>query len=464
MKKHFALCLALAAVISLSACSASEKTSDTTTEAVQEQTTAAETTKETESADAETTAEETTAETEAEEKVVPNISEYRRFRNGSWLICVGSDQYYMYNMAAKKCYKLNENLPNPYGIEDIYGDLVYYNDKNSIYNAETGEKLFDTEDDSNMIIYPVYNDNLNLVFTGDKIYLAKQDSSFSGSGNYEIGCMGNDGEWIVPMTSDSELFNSGYFDGFYTNTLCPDYIGYGYNNKSYFYDIVNNRNFGVDSFKGYFSKFVHADGSDFCYFYVEGKGLLRYDIKNDCIVDTIPEGEVYETYTRILDNGFIVCNPLDKSNYKWTVINPATDVRTTFDLTKYEQAEVHMFTDDCVLAECRNNGNYYVGVFDKNGEPLFEPIKGKIGENDCKGTDEFIVCNSININFFYNTKTGELTMGNTDKSSSDYFAFTDFDVSTNTLLVHAKNPEDGKEYFYLADANDPTNLYNPLAQ
>jgi hypothetical protein len=53
-------------------------------------------------------------------------------------------------------------------------------------------------------------------------------------------------------------------------------------------------------------------------------------------------------------------------------------------------------------------------------------------------------------------------MGNTDKNSDDYLKFVGYDSETDTLLVQAKNPEDGNTYYYLADANDPTNYYSPF--
>lgn len=459
MKKRITVALALAAVISLSACGANGETTETTTEAVQEQTTAAE---KTEAATQTESVAETTTETESEAEITPLIANSKVFRNSSWLFEAadsnGQTQRYLYNIVNNEIIKLHEDVPNG---SDISGKLIYDNFK--IYNAETGETIVD--DDKQHIIFPYYGiDRFQLAFADDTVYVKKAEDVFSYA--KEIGCIGNDGNWIAELSSDNKFFNNSASKDTELTGLCSNFIRCTNksNNRiesSFLYDMKNDRVLGVDKFNSNLNDFAHADNSDYCYFYVVGTGLIKYDIVNDCIADTVPEGETYDDYTHVYDNNFLSYQVIDTNlNKKITIINPITDNRVLFDLTAFNNNMVDILacTDSCVLISGDIDGKYRTGVFDKNGNPLFEPILGSISNDTfkyCGSSDKIFVAYS-DVNFYYNIETNTLIEGTED------YKFCGFDNKTNTLLVQAKNPADGNIYYYLADANDPMNYYNPL--
>ncbi|MBP0964687.1 MAG: hypothetical protein J5999_05280 [Oscillospiraceae bacterium] len=458
MKKRITLALALAAVISLSACGANKKTAETTTEAVSEQTTAAEKTETAEKTEAVT--EETTV-TEAVPEIAPSISKSKLFRNSSWLFEAtdsnGQQQRYLYDIVNKSIIKVHEEVPD---CSDISGKLIYDNFK--IYNAETGETVVD--DDKQHIIFPYYGINyFQFAFADDTVYVKKADDVFADA--EEIGCIGNDGNWITELSSDNEFFNNSASKGTELTGLCSDFIRCANksNNKiksSFLYDMKNDRALGVGKFNSNLTDFAHADNSDYCYFYVVGTGLIRYDIVNDCIADTVSEGETYDDYTHVYDNNYLSYQVIDANlSKKITIIDPVTDNRVLFDLTMFsDMIEILACTDSCVLISGSIDGKYRTGVFDKNGEPLFEPILGSISNDtfrNCSSSDKIFVAYS-GVNFYYNIETNTFIEGTED------YKFCGFDNKTNTLLIQAKNPDDGNIYYYLADANDPMNYYNPL--
>lgn len=406
-------------------------------------------------------AEETMVETEPTPEVTPLITNSKIFRNSSWLFEAadsnGQTQRYLYNIANNEIIKLHENVPNG---SDISGKLVYDNLK--IYNAETGEIVVD--DDKQHIIFPYYSNNFQFAFTDDTVYVKKAKGVFDNA--EEIGCIGNNGNWIAELSSDNELFNNSESKNTELTGLCSEFIRCAdkSNNKiksSFLYDMKNNRAFGVGKFNSDLKNFTHADNSDYCYFYLVGTGLIKYDIANDCIADTVAEGETYDDYTYVYDNNFISYQVIDTNlNKKITVINPTTDNRVLFDLTVFNNSAVDVLTctDSGVMVSGDIDGEYCTGVFDKNGEPLFEPILGSISNDTIKyyGSSDKIFVAYSDVNFYYNIETNTLIEGTED------YKFCGFDNKTNTLLIQAKNPDDGNIYFYIADANDPMNYYNPL--
>ncbi|MBP1560751.1 MAG: hypothetical protein J6C96_05835 [Oscillospiraceae bacterium] len=454
MRKNIALCLALAAVISLSACGANGETTETAAEAAQEQTTTVEKTETAEKTEAVT--EETTV-TEAVPEIAPCITKSKLFRNSSWLFEAadsnGQTQRYLYDIVNNEIIKIHEDVPDG---SDISGKLIYNNFK--IYNAETGKTIVD--DDKQHIIFPYYFDNCQFAFADDTVYVKKGGDLFKGAD--EIGCIGNDGNWITELSSDNELFNNSTFKDRYIDSICSDFIRCMHINRnitesSFLYDMKNDRVLGAGKFNSGLFNFAYTENSDHCYFYIDGTGLIKYDIANDCIADTIPEGETFGTFINDYDNKFLSYRK--DMNFEYTVINPVTDNRVLFDLTEYNMVNMLTCTDTCVLISCKIDGKNYTGVFDKNGEPLFEPIPGTISNDtfrNCGSSDKIFVAYNNNVNFYYNIETNTLIEG------TDDYKFCGFDNKTNTLLVQAKNPDDGKEYYYLADANDPMNFYNPL--
>lgn len=454
MKKRVTLALALVAVISLSACDANGETTETTTEAVQEQTTVAEITET--AAETEPVAD-TTASTIDEKDPELYASLNIMFRNGSWLFdTTASDGCYVYNLAEKNAFKLNSAITD--SIYDLSGDLVYCSDE-IIYNAVTGEKIFDKNVEGNYIFCPHSKDYFGtFVFIENTLFLGKKSSSFSEDG-YELGCMNDKGEWIVPMTSDLEIFKTDMFNDFYNSPMSSTCMRYNDGTNNFYFDIINNQIFAANTCDDFlnFKRMPHSDDYNYCYLFKKGEGLVRYDTKNNCVTDTIPYTTIYPSDTVVCSNGFIMLED-DYNENKYMIIDPNTNESTTFDLSKYEYPKVHLGNTDFIFMTCEKDGTSYVGAFDANGDPIFEPVKGY---GDCKASDKYVV--SLNdTSFLYDIETNTVTTFNTDESSTDFYCICDFDVETNTLLIQAKNPDDGNIYYYLADANDPMNYYNPL--
>ncbi|MGN0552060.1 MAG: hypothetical protein ACI4I1_01670, partial [Oscillospiraceae bacterium] len=200
MRKNIALCVMLAAVISLSACGANEETAETTSKSAQEQTTVSEAAEDNKADEEETTAE-TTAETEFEEEVSYKISSWSVFRNGTLVFegpgSDGKHQFYLYDIAEKKMTKVNESL-DLYSISDALGNLIA--DGLQVYNAVTGEMLFESDLDKSFFITSLNTDPnyvLQHIFSEDTLFVAKTTTAFSGSKS-ELGCIGKDGSWIMP--------------------------------------------------------------------------------------------------------------------------------------------------------------------------------------------------------------------------------------------------------------------------
>lgn len=471
MKRNIVLCAALAAVISLSACGANGETTETTSKSAQEQTTISEAAEDNEVDEEETTAE-TTAETEPEVEVTHKISSTECFRNGTFAFEVpGSDgkkQFYLYDIAEKKMTKVNESL-DLYDIDDVSGNLIYTLSDGTyhIYNAATGEDLFESDMDKSFIISPANRDPdkdlyyMQHVLSDDVVFVGKTTTAFSGNKS-ELGCIGTDGSWIMPMTAGTQYFNGKRF---YTNSIDSDYILVKYVNEpgySYFiYDVKNDKRVCEDKFKEGFKFVTHPEGSDYCYMLnLDQPEIVKYDLKNDCIAESILNGKAFDYYTKLIPNGnFIVSDPYAPGEI--SVLDTATDTITKFDLTQYADSHYdapkgHMVYDNYILAYLANNGTYYTGVFDQSGEPVFEPMEG---EQDYYYSNDYILLFNSEVYNLFNVKSGEFK---TDTYDNDNYSFSGFDEVTGTLLVRVKDSEDGKEYYYLADISDPMNYYDPF--
>lgn len=462
MKRNIVLCAALAAVISLSACGANGETAETAAETSPEQTTVSEAAEDNEADEEETTAE-TTAETEPEEEVSHKISSWNVIRNGTFAFSVpgadGKKQFYLYDIAEKKMTKVNESL-DLYSIEDAMGDLVY----NSfiLYNATTGETIFESDLDKSNLIWPADLDPnkdisyLSHPFSGDSIFVVKTTTAFSGSKS-ELGCIGKDGSWIMPMTAGTQLFNGKKC---FLSAIDSDYIKVSYSNDrgySYcIYDVKNDKRLCEDTFKEDPRYFYHPEGSDFCYMLNQDNAeFVKYDLKNDCIADRYFSDTAFEYYITFCSNG----NYIIEDGYtqkKFSVLNTETDAVTTFDFSEYENIESYWSCGDRIMVKLMKDGEWYTGVFDQNIEPVFEPINGT---PNYYCSDDYILLFNSEEYYLYDVKSGEFK---TDTYDNDNYSFYGFDEVTGTILVRVKDAEDGNEYYYLADISDPMNYYDPF--
>lgn len=466
MKRNIVLCAALAAVISLSACGANGETTENTAETSQAQTTASEAADDTEADEEETTAE-TAAETEPEEEVSPKISSIECLRNGTFAFEVprsdGKHQFYLYDIAEKKMTKVNESL-DLYDIDDVSGNLIYTLSDGTyhIYNAATGEDLFESDMDKSFIISPTNRDPdkdpyyMQHVLSDNAVFVAKTTTAFSGNKS-EFGCIGTDGSWIMPMTEGTQLFNGKKC---FLGAIDSDYIKVSYaNDRGYsycIYDVKNDKRLCEDTFKEDPRYFYHPEGSDFCYMLNQDRAeFVKYDLKNDCIADRYFSDTAFEGYITFCSNGVYILKDITTQE-KFSVLNTETDDVTTFDFSEYENIESYWSCGDRIMVKLMKDREFYTGVFNQNTEPVFEPINGT---PNCYCSDDYILLfNSEEYNLF-NVKSGEFK---TDTYDNDNYSFSGFDEVTDTLLVRVKDSEDGKEYYYLSDISDPMNYYDPF--
>lgn len=459
MKRNIVLCAALAAVILLSACGANGETTENTAETSQAQTTASEAADDTEADEEETTAE-TTAETEPEVEVTTKISSIECLRNGTFAFEVprsdGKKQFYLYDIAEKKMTKVNESL-DLYSISDALGNLIY--DNFQVYNAVTGEMLFESDLDKSFFITSLNIDPnyiLQHIFSEDTLFVAKTTTAFSGNKS-EFGCIGTDGSWIMPMTEGTQLFNGKKC---FLGAIDYDYIKVSYaNDRGYsycIYDVKNDKRLCEDTFKEDPRYFYHPEGSDFCYMLNQDQAeFVKYDLKNDCIADRYFSDTAFEGYITFCSNGVYILKDITTQE-KFSVLNTETDDVTTFDFSEYENIESYWSCGDRIMVKLMKDREFYTGVFDQNIEPVFEPINGT---PNYYCSDDYILLFNSEEYYLYDVKSGEFK---TDTYDNDNYSFSGFDETTSTLLVRVKDSEDGKEYYYLADISDPMNYYDPF--
>ena len=141
----------------------------------------------------------------------------------------------------------------------------------------------------------------------------------------------------------------------------------------------------------------------------------------------------------------------------FNIFDPATEESNFYDLRQYDYPQILQGYNDYVFAEVKKNSESYFGVFDKNCEPLFEPLKAS-GTKYMQTKDHIVFYNDDGY-YVYDPAANEL------KTCADGTFMSNncrrkFDYETNTVLIEVE--EDGNSYYYLADASAPTNYYSPL--
>lgn len=471
MKKTLAAILAVAAVLSTTACGAKNDENAVPADATVKEDSAdkKETTKKTKEETTKAEEEETTAVTEEEKSdFVPYIDSSNRFRNGSWYFTAKDENNksvkYLYNIAENKLIKVSENISS--SPDDISGNLIYTYE--GVYDAETGEAYVEFKDYKKALYAYDSNGSGDTVYFKDHmIFITDKEESFSGN-KYLLGCLSDKGEWLSDLSSDRALFKDDvYNESSYLEPLADDRLYfYNYNNsKVYFYDVLSDRLLNDPTMLYGISWYTH--NPDQFYFYNnnnEYSGFAKFDVKSNKIVETL-DSQKYSYYNGTNRNRHLAIENLENNNRtgKYTVINVESGEKILFDLSEYNDITPFVSYDDIIVFSCRNaNNDYYTAIANASGELEFEPIKGCPSYNDFRNSDEIIVCKYYDTNFVYNKTTKTLTMGNTDSDSADYYEFVDYNAETNTLLIKTKDSETKNTRYYLADANDPMNYYSPF--
>ncbi len=251
-----------------------------------------------------------------------------------------------------------------------------------------------------------------------------------------------------PCGGNNDRFNCGAIDSEYI------YCTYANGTNQYIYDVNNDKRICID--KGNLRQFYRAEGSDYGYFFTTDFGLIKYDLKNDRLEETLFKKAAVYSWASLGNNGiYVMQDPYNEGTFN--IFDPATEESNFYDLRQYDYPQILQGYNDYVFAEVKKNSESYFGVFDKNCEPLFEPFKSN-GLNYILSKDYIILYNDESY-YAFDLKTNELKTC-ADSTFMSNNSIRNFDYETNTILIEVE--EDGNSYYYLADASDPTNYYSPL--
>lgn len=430
MRKSKALIALLAALICLSSCGAKPETAETEAATT---TKAAETTVKAET-EATTTAAETTeatTTTEAPPKELPKIKSSTYFTDGC-MTFEADGKAYALNLVDKKLYEYDSKNVD---VATVAHNIALTN-KGKIYNFATGEEY-----EGEYLITNIYLSEYNPVF--------KVDEGFDGNVNY-FGVIDWNGEWVLPLTSESEICKNDLKKGSYN---CSDFFFYDNYFPNVVFDFKNNRTYNSKDYGYWSTSDIHGkntlfnNGDDYGYY-----DLAKYNTNTGEITE-IFKNAGYCEYTYKMRSWFSHGTAFVNSNSGAIILDNDFNV-LNFNLSEYKITKVLDATEDYVLFASENtNGDYYAVILKKDGSRVIEPIKCNKNYSTAYISGDYVVMLNLDSkDYVIDCKSGETKTYEDDKA----YNIENFDTESGLMLVES----DGA--YYLADPSDPDTLINPF--
>ena len=445
MKKRITTALALAMILSLSACGSETETAETTAPETEITTAADETADETQ-ADTETeaTTEDTTAETEAEAVVHADIEKASPCYYGGVMFETTEKGPYYYRFSDKKLFDLSEYEFYDYDVACASGSIARLNSK--IVNIDTNEVLYDFSDKTASLCEPSLFNSRYFGETG-AIAIKVTPKGFD-AGDPMIVALKNDGSVIGEIPNKDGLAAVVINDSYLQIT---DKSGY-----SDLYDAASGDKLSIKI--GRYDHFPLETDNYIYYIDSEGNGA-RYD-KNSDSSSIILSANVYSyIWTREFN---VISNYMDiyGFNYntnKLSVIDTETDSVVDFDLSSFagkcdSMGYPLMACSDYTAVECYKSDTHYFAMLDMNGNTLFDPIELDNNSKKYYYSKNYFVCCGGDITFVVDTNTMTVTY------PDEGLSIESFDTMGSDILVI----KDSNRNYFLANAATPNDLYSPF--
>lgn len=446
MKKKVTLILALAMLLSLSACGSKTETAENTAPEAEITAAADETTDEAQTdAESEETTEETTAETEAEAVVHADIEAAAPGYYGGVMFETTENEFYYYRFSDKKLFDLNEYDLYIDSSVRVSGSIAVLNNK--IINIDTNEVLYDLSDGTASLCDIGSFSGRHFGETG--ALAVKVTPQGFDAGDPVIVALKNDGSVIGEAPAKDVVVAAVANDRYIQITESNGY--------AHLYDMEANEKLNFYISIGRFDYFPLE--TDNYLYYIDDKGNgARYDkntadssimlSENDYYYVTAGESNAISNYMDIY--GFS-----DKTN-KLSVIDTKTDSVVDFDLSSFAGKCDNgiyplMACSDYAVVDCYKSNTHYIAMLGRDGNTIFEPVEIKNSAQMYYSDDYFVCCSEKN-SFIFDTNTKTVTY------PDEGLSFDSFDVTgSNTLVV-----KDSNRNYFLANAAAPNDLYSPF--
>ncbi len=235
-------------------------------------------------------------------------------------------------------------------------------------------------------------------FTDRYVFVCKLQSGFEGATPY-FGVLDTDGNWVVPLSSNLNLFkqeivdflrffesdelvsysngNSGISNAGTWKYLDENYLIFIKSGSVFIYEFINDVVYAMDNLDN--NSYIIGVKNDYL-FYTDGNHFIKYNFKQNKDEFDVECANGYDDYINILDNSILL--PIwisdEGSNnrllHKWIDF----DGNIIADISDYNidlWSEKYVINDN-LFALCEGkDGNPYLCCISKEGDKVFDPIK-----------------------------------------------------------------------------------------
>ncbi|MGN0618225.1 MAG: hypothetical protein ACI4J7_04310 [Ruminiclostridium sp.] len=395
----------------------------------------------------------TTETAEEDEGYTPYVSDATGFYDGIAILEIdmtgdNDNNFYAYNYYDKTytlleieempmCYSGTTAVLKDYSILSLTSGKIIMSPGDDYDRLIKSETVFETKDKGS---YYYYNNGRETeCYFGDYLIAFKEEEKFEGN-IYSLGVIDNNGNWVVPMSSELSIFNSVSFED-EQNLIETGAFGYSYD---YSFNYIGN---GIIEVGKYAYSFL--DDAIIC----ETSGQAQFATDKAILVDSIYGNALY-IYNRLTDEwlkynydfhlatekGFLISH-YDSDRNKTVYLILDYDLNTIFDLSDYDSVSSGslQFTDNNAAFTAKGaSGDTYFCVIDKNGDLVFEPIKSQYGEDNYLLEDDRLIM-YFNDNAIYDFDTKETSYIMASRTNATLYTAS-YNPETDTYLCSEAVP------------------------
>lgn len=447
MKRKVTLVLALAMILSLSACGSETETAETTAPETEITTATDETADETQAdTESEATTEETIAETEAEAVVHADIKEASPCYYGGVMFKTAENEFYYYRFSDKKLFDLNEYDIYIDSSVRVSGSIAVLNNK--IINIDTNEVLYDLSDGTASLCNISSFTGRHFGETG-ALAVQVTPKGFD-AGDPVIVALKNDGSVIGDAPGKDVVIAAVANDRYIQIT---DSNGY----SSYLYDTATDEklNFNISIVR---FDYFPLETNNYIY-YIDDKGNgARYDkntADNSIVLSANDYSYISSRESNAISN-YINIFGFNSSSNKLSVIDTKNNSVVDFDLSSFAakcDREIYplMACSDYTAVTCYKSDIHYFAMLDRNGNTIFEPVEIENNAQMYYSENYFVCCSDKN-SFIFDTNTKTVTYPDEGLSIESYDT-----MGSDILVIKDSNGNN-----FLANAAAPNDLYSPF--
>lgn len=435
MKKKVTLVLALAMLLSLSACGSKTETAENTAPEAEITAAADETADEAQTDnESEETTEETTAETEAEVIERADIEEASPCYYGGVMFETTEKGPYYYRFSDKKLFDLSEYEFYNYNESYVSGSVAIMNDV--IINIDTNEVLYDLSNKTASIITNGYSRFGN---TGSLV-ISTPSQSFDEESSVTI--LKNDG------TIAGKIPDNGINAALAISDRYVQISDSTTHNYSKIYDMMNMTDLNLEV--NYIGTQC-SENENYLYYMDREANIVQYDKNTGASNIMLARDE----YSEAMWIGGIYSYGI-KSGYNETDVIDETNNIVHFDISSFvskcdpNSMWEYGVNSKYVLVSCKKSDNSYIAMLDCNGNTFFDPIAIDNAKTiSCN--DKYVIYGDEKTNFVYDIEANNITY------LDEGLTIESCDSVSGVLLI-----KDSNRNYFLANAATPNDLYSPF--